>query len=193
MSHDLIRRLTDGLDLSEDQARGLFARLTPIVLLEDLDPYPAREPKWRHCIGGWWQGAVAGQYTCIHLRCPPGEMLVVIDRIQLATSATDDAHLYVKAGAGYTTLVSTRMYKDQRVSGTPFAELRYMQNAAHQGDASRTWARNAPSGPWQALEGPFVMDGGATGQAIGIETGAQNIGLSVIFEWRERLRVGSER
>ena len=188
----LLKRAISGLDLEQEEARGFLSRLTPVVLVDDLVPAEigGSEAQWRRCVGGHYQGAVAGQYSQIQLRNPPNSgVLVVVDKALVALSTAGLVDIWQDVG-GYTSASTNKGFCDQRQAGSPTAELRYAANAAHLGDNLYGYVRVGTT-PVE-IPGPFILEGmgggwpSAGGQAIGFETNVLNVSLTVTFFWRER-------
>lgn len=183
---DLLKRVMDGMDATEEEARSFLQKLVPVVLLEDYEPSEVTpQPKWRECFGGFYQGAAAGQYTMIHLRNWPGSgVLIVLDYMIVSVGAANPVSLFYDV-TGYAALATTKGFSDLRIAGRPVGQLRYGTNAAHQGDTQLAYLPIGANLPLK-VDGPWILEGGAAGQAIGFETGVQNQGMTVYFKWRER-------
>jgi hypothetical protein len=186
MTISIIKRLMDGLGLTHEEAQAYYASMQVTCAVENLVPeVDVVATKWRGCVGGVYVAGVAAQYGGVHIRNYPGSgVLVVVDRITAWSAAAGNLELWEDA-AGYGSVSAQKGFRDQAITGTPAAQIRTMNNVAHQGDTLLGTLASGASIP-SVLEGPFILDGGVAGQAIGFEHQELNVALGALFEWRER-------
>lgn len=186
MSVEILKRLMDGLNLSHEEAQAYLASMVVTCNVEDLVPDDSSlaAVRWRTCIGGRNVGAVAANNGMIHVRNWPGSgVLMIVDR--MICWASGQGVISVRTDVtGYGTVATDKAFRDMRITGVPVAQLRWQNNVGAVGTVvgyvgATTWT------PF-VVEGPFVLDGGAAGQSIGICHETVNTSVGALFFWREK-------
>lgn len=161
--------------------------LTPTMNLWD-------QPEWAYLrrerlqYGRATQGAVAGELSHVGIRVPAGQMLVVIESVDVGLAATGT--LSFSTGSAVLTggeTASSGAQRDRRIIGTSRAQMVRGSQAALSGAAVHFVRLLADT----MYRYPFaiVLEPGTT---FWVVHDTANLGLTVSFTWRERSALPGE-
>lgn len=174
------------------RAFGLFTgfRLTldevvvPVAVIEDATT-PSRSTD-KPCFGGAQQAAVVAEFSHASLHNPAGSgVLLLLDTAWIRLSTNSSLQFWGGGRDGTTVNGSyrdSRLWQQAGVPQVPNARILHHTNVAHLGTlrASILYVGTVPS-----LEVPLGIIIGQ-GDDLTLETGSLNVGLDVLFMWRER-------
>jgi len=172
--------------------QGVITSISPelvgVVIVDDLSkPEETTTGLIRPAVGSHTLGAPgAGDFNHIQLFNPAGSLVDLFAEGVIVGTDTDQLlHIRISDSALATLIASTsKTFRDRRVSGEPFAEVRSDTPAGLQGETSVVVNLLASD--------PIIIPLGFTlgpGQDVMVATGTANTTLRVTFYWEERAQV----
>jgi hypothetical protein len=184
---ELRKLLAGSLDLEQFQVEGILDKLTPVLILENLEPdagATALQSQW--AMGQTRKAAVAGQFGRFQLSNPAGSGIDLhVLRVIVSTAAAAYWLIADIASAGLATAGAQRLlHKGATVTGAPVALVTNDSNAASGISTSLTIVDHDTVAGVTPIEFEKQLIIPA-GHAIRVVSATQNLAASVVFHWKE--------